>query len=1098
MTDSVAVFSPMLRISDANGNPVSNGTVEFYEAGTSTPKTVYADKDLSTTLGTVISTDSSGYPKTSGNARTLVFTGTSAFKMIVKDAAGITLVTHDNVPGAVAIPVTDEIALPETPVSSKTSTYTVVAADQGKVINANPTSGSFAITLLSAVTAEDGFRVTIRHAGTANVVTIRSTAGQTIGISGASVTSFSLKSLGEAVQLVSDGGNWYVDGSTPALMQDGLAFFKVTDRLTAPPSSPVGGARYIINGSPTGVWSTLSYAQHDVVESDGNGSWFRYVPAEGWLAYVEDENLYTAFVGTAWADQTGMSTPSTSTLKMGIWLDQRADGTSTGSTTTGAWTTHTLQTEAANSITGASLASNKIALPAGTYNVDADGVFSRSDAGQLRLRLETAGTIFYGINGVSGSGADGTHGSQVVATFTLASADNLILEYYIQTNSSGNALGTAMSISGNLETYAYVRVLSLTALQGPIGEDGPQGNDGLDAAFPYTWSTSTSGDPGSGKILGNNATIASITQINVSETDSAGGSMAAVLATWDDSTSSVKGLIRISKEGATNNFHHFKISGSGTDAGSYWTFPVTYVATSGTISNGDALAVLVVEKGDKGDTGSAGGAGSTGATGPNVGLDYQWSTATSGDPGTGKVLVNNATPSSATVLHISEANRQVASQAGYIATWDDSTTTSARGVIRILDVSNPGTNFLEYMITGSLTDAGGYDTFPVSYVGGAGTIANNSIVSIMFNRTGDTGTAAGDVTAAANFGTDNVLLRSDGTGKGVQASGIVLSDNDNFTFPQTTNANQKGIIYQKIGVTDFLWCHGFNYGNNGTVTTTGYNTFLGIGAGNLTMGSTATIADESSINTGVGYIALRFLTTGNHNAAFGAYSMNACTSGHSNTGCGVSTLYNLTTGYNNVAVGFRSALALTTGARNMAIGTAALNSLTTGTDNVAIGNGSLFFIVGASYNVAIGSDSLQLATGSTLVGIGYLAGYDNTSGSNNTYLGYNCGRGITTGSGNTIIGSQITGLSASLAGHVVIGDGNGNKRIWIDTSNNCGIGAAAGLGASAFGTSAAGVLSLGNGVAPSTSPAGVGQLYVESGALKYRGSSGTVTTLAAA
>ena len=34
--------------------------------------------------------------------------------------------------------------------------------------------------------------------------------------------------------------------------------------------------------------------------------------------------------------------------------------------------------------------------------------------------------------------------------------------------------------------------------------------------------------------------------------------------------------------------------------------------------------------------------------------------------------------------------------------------------------------------------------------------------------------------------------------------------------------------------------------------------------------------------------------------------------------------------------------------------------------------------------------------------------------------------------------------------------------------------------------------------APTTSPAGMGQLYVEAGALKYRGSSGTVTTIAAA
>lgn len=49
-----------------------------------------------------------------------------------------------------------------------------------------------------------------------------------------------------------------------------------------------------------------------------------------------------------------------------------------------------------------------------------------------------------------------------------------------------------------------------------------------------------------------------------------------------------------------------------------------------------------------------------------------------------------------------------------------------------------------------------------------------------------------------------------------------------------------------------------------------------------------------------------------------------------------------------------------------------------------------------------------------------------------------------------------------------------------------------------FGTSAVGVLAIANGTAPASSPAGMGQLYVESGALKYRGSGGTVTTIAAA
>lgn len=37
----------------------------------------------------------------------------------------------------------------------------------------------------------------------------------------------------------------------------------------------------------------------------------------------------------------------------------------------------------------------------------------------------------------------------------------------------------------------------------------------------------------------------------------------------------------------------------------------------------------------------------------------------------------------------------------------------------------------------------------------------------------------GDVTAAASFGTDNVVIRSDGTGKGVQASGVSIDDSNN-------------------------------------------------------------------------------------------------------------------------------------------------------------------------------------------------------------------------------------------------------------------------------------------------------------------------------
>jgi hypothetical protein len=68
---------------------------------------------------------------------------------------------------------------------------------------------------------------------------------------------------------------------------------------------------------------------------------------------------------------------------------------------------------------------------------------------------------------------------------------------------------------------------------------------------------------------------------------------------------------------------------------------------------------------------------------------------------------------------------------------------------------------------------------------------------------------------------------------------------------------------------------------------------------------------------------------------------------------------------------------------------------------------------------------------------------------------------------------------------------NTNKFVISDQAN-------VGIGQDTFGTSSKFVLAMANATAPTTSPAGCGQLYVEGGALKYRGSSGTITTIAVA
>ena len=101
MTDSVAVFSPADRIT-ANNISVPGAKVKFYLAGTSTPKVVYSDAALTVSLGTVVYSDTDGYPVTAsgGTSKTQVYIDTTSFKLVVTDASDVVLWTLDNVKGA--------------------------------------------------------------------------------------------------------------------------------------------------------------------------------------------------------------------------------------------------------------------------------------------------------------------------------------------------------------------------------------------------------------------------------------------------------------------------------------------------------------------------------------------------------------------------------------------------------------------------------------------------------------------------------------------------------------------------------------------------------------------------------------------------------------------------------------------------------------------------------------------------------------------------------------------------------------------------------------------------------------------------------------
>lgn len=141
--------------------------------------------------------------------------------------------------------------------------------------------------------------------------------------------------------------------------------------------------------------------------------------------------------------------------------DQRTNGTA-GTTWTGStWTTQVLQTTKTNEISSASLSSNQVSLPTGTYRVYGTAKQNVSSANgsinvKVRLRNITAGTtITTGMSnsGGVGGGAAGAFGlaANLQDTFTIAGTTTIELQGW----ASGSGITSPGSTSsGEVEVYA--------------------------------------------------------------------------------------------------------------------------------------------------------------------------------------------------------------------------------------------------------------------------------------------------------------------------------------------------------------------------------------------------------------------------------------------------------------------------------------------------------------------------------------------------------------------------------------------------------------------------------------------------------------------
>ena len=253
-------------------------------------------------------------------------------------------------------------------------------------------------------------------------------------------------------------------------------------------------------------------------------------------------------------------------------------------------------------------------------------------------------------------------------------------------------------------------------------------------------------------------------------------------------------------------------------------------------------------------------------------------------------------------------------------------------------------------------------------------------------------------------------------------------------------------------------------GAGGGVVVNGGTSSTGVGGGvTITGGVTATTGSSGPVSITGGAAG-----TGN---TPGAVSI----TGGAGASSGAATAGGLVTITGGASGNFGSGLA----------GGGAIN-ITGGAGNTLLASGTPGAIV-----IAAGASSVSGQAGAnvSITASSSFAGATNANGGSvNITSGQSSFTGGITGNVNISAGSS----SGGAGGAAIVFSTAGTESARIDKTGNLLV------GATAAGTTAAKVVGLANATAPTTSPAGMGQLYVEAGALKFRGSSGTVTTIAVA
>lgn len=218
---------------------------------------------------------------------------------------------------------------------------------------------------------------------------------------------------------------------------------------------PVGASGHVLYADATQtsglLWAapttgTLT-AKGDILTRDSTGLARLGVGTDG---YILKANSSTA-TGLEWAVNTGGGTLSGTLAYIQI-ADRKAQNTSGGTFTSGAWRTRDLNTEVADAGGYASVASNQITLAAGNYRCQIGAPAYGVARHQAKLyNVTDAADLIFGDSGYSSPTNAGLDISWVRGTFSLASQKTLEVRHRCQTTLATFGYG----VEGNFATEIY-------------------------------------------------------------------------------------------------------------------------------------------------------------------------------------------------------------------------------------------------------------------------------------------------------------------------------------------------------------------------------------------------------------------------------------------------------------------------------------------------------------------------------------------------------------------------------------------------------------------------------------------------------------------